>query len=279
MSTVKCNAKDPSSCRFHRPDAAVIAKAALDEAKANYADVDRRLNAGEEVGPEYTDARWAIDKAEEAYYGTTEGIADITEQMKNESDPEGKFILEMKLASAKYALADAERTNAINQRNGGSLVPEGKHTYEPGGIKSGGNSLWPTTTGSKYEEGLTANRVKTLVNADIKEAQKKNYLPKHVKFAVRSRGNQLSVQIIGAAPEQIYEDPKEMRRGNYTKQSRELLARVQGIVTAYQDTQYDVIESRTNYANFWDTVDYESTWEQQVRVEKEEKKAAAKASA
>lgn len=277
MSNVKCNAKDPSSCRYHRPDAGAVAKAARDEAKAALAEAERRMDEGDESGLDVLDARWNVDRAEEAYYGTEEGIKDITEQMANESDENEKFMLEMKLASAKYALADAERLNAINERNGGPLVPTGQHTYEVASVVSGGNDLWPETTGSKYQPNLRAINVKSLVNADIKEAQKKGYLPKHVKFAVRSYRDSLEVRIIGAAKEQVYNDPDEIRRFDYTKQGSELLERVQGIVYAYQNSQYDVIEVRTNFSNFHANVNYESDWEREMRVEKEAAKEAAKA--
>lgn len=279
MSTVKCNAKDPASCRYHRPDAGVIAKAALDEANRVFAEVDRRMDAGEDVINEYTDARWNVNLAEEAYYATEQGIAEITEQMANETNENEKFMLEMKLASAKYAHADAERQNAINERNGGPLIPEGNHSFEAASIKNDGDVYWPTTTGSKYQSGLRANQIKTLVNADIKEAQKKGYLPKQVKFAVRSHRDRLDVTIIGAAKEQIFNDPNETRHNDYTKQAQELLTRVKGIVGAYQYSQYDYIEGRTNSTNFWDHVSYESDWEKSLREEKEAEKLRVKAAA
>jgi hypothetical protein len=281
MSNVKCNAKDPASCRYHRPDAGEIALAALEGAKIALDDADRRLAAGEDNALEVLDLRWAVDRAEEAYYGTEMGVADIQNQMKHESDENEKFALEMKLANAKYALADAERLNAINERNGGPLIPAGSHTYEGGTVESGGNDLWPTSTGSKYQSGLRASQIKTLVNADIKEAQKKGYLPKHVKFAIRSRRDTLDVTIIGASKEQVYNNPDDVRRNDYTKQGSELLNRVQGIVRAYQYSQYDYIEGRTNSTNFWDHVNYESEWEKTLREEKEaaaaERKATKKA--
>jgi hypothetical protein len=277
MSNVKCNAKDPSACRYHRPDAGTVAKAALNEAKRVLADVERRANAGEDNVTEELDARWNVDKAEEAYYGTAEGIADITKQMEEETDANEKFVLEMKLANAKYALADAERENAINERNGGPLIPAGPHSYDVSGSTAGGDAYWPTSTGSKYEPSLRANKVKTLVNADIKEAQKKGYLPKQVKFAVRSHRDRLEVTIIGAAKEQVYNDPESGRRSDLTKQGRELLDRVQGIVRSYQYSQYDYIEGRTNSTNFWDQIDYESDWEKTRREEKEAEKLAKKA--
>lgn len=275
MSNVKCNAKDPSSCRYHRPDAGTVAKAALEGAKTLYADVQKRMDSGEEMVSEYYDARWELEKAENAYYGTEEGIADISARMEKETDESEKFGLEMKLASAKFALADAERQNAINARNGGPLIPA-EHTYTPGTIKAGGNSLWPEAVGSKYDSTLKTNQIKSRVNADIKEAQKKGYLPKNVEFALRSRGNSLYVTIVGAADEQVYEDPEEMRHNHYTKPARELLGRVEGMVRAYQSSQYDTIESRTNSTNFWDNVSYESNWEKNMRLEKEEKSAARK---
>lgn len=269
MNTVKCNAKDPSSCRYHRPDAGAVAKAALDEARSVLVKAERLSEIDENNVTAELDARWYVDKAEEAYYGTEMGIADIKSQMEKETDENEKFVLEMKLASAQYALADAERVNAINERNGGPLIPAGTHTYEAGTVKGGGNDLWPTSTGSKYEHGLRANQVKTLVNADIKEAQKKGYLPKHIKISVRSHRDRLEVTIMGAAKEQVYNDPDSMRRSDLTTQGRELMDRVQGIVSSYQDSQYDVIEGRTNHANFWETVNYESDWEKTRREEKE----------
>lgn len=277
MSNVKCNAKDPSACRYHRPDAGAVAKTALDEAKSVLAEIERRANAGEDNITEELDARWNVDKAEEAYYGTAEGIAEITKQMAEETDANEKFVLEMKLANAKYALADAERVNAINERNGGAIIPAGNHTYEVATVTSGGNDLWPTSTGSKYQRDLRANKVKTLVNADIKEAQKKGYLPKQIKFAVRSHRDRLEVTIIGAAKEQVYNDPESGRRSDLTKDGRELLDRVQGIVRSYQYSQYDYIEGRTNSTNFWDQISYESDWEKTRREEKEAEAAARKA--
>lgn len=277
MSNVKCNAKDPSACRYHRPDAGAVAKKALDDAKRVLAEVEGRARAGEDNVTEELDARWNVDKAEEAYYGTAEGIEDITKQMESESDKNEKFVLEMKLANAKYALANAERENAINERNGGPLIPAGNHTYEVAGSTNDGDVYWPTSTGSKYQRDLRANKVKTLVNADIKEAQKKGYLPKQIKFAVRSHRDRLEVTIIGASKEQIYNDPEEARRSDLTKQGRELLDRVQGIVRSYQYSQYDYIEGRTNSTNFWDQIDYESDWEKTRREEKEAEKSAKKA--
>lgn len=269
MNTVKCNAKDPNSCRFHRPDAGVIAKAELEDKKTALAGLERRLSSGEDIGIEYHDARWAVETAETAYYGTAMGVADITEQQEKETDENKKFELEMKLFSAKHALAETERMNAINERNGGPLIPAGTHAYEEGHVSSGGNDLWPTTTGSKYERGMRAAQVKTRVNADIKEAQKKGYLPKQIKFSVRSSGDRLDVQIIGAAPEQIYNDAESQRNYDRTKQADELLSRVKTIVYSYQDSQYDVIEGRTNHTNFWESINFESSWDKSQREAKE----------
>jgi hypothetical protein len=269
MNTVKCNAKDPSSCRYHRPDAGAVAKAALDEAKSALVEAERLSEVDESNVTEELDARWKVDKAEEIYYATEEGIKEIKEKISNETNEGEKVSLEMKLTFAQYALADAERTNAINVRNGGALIPAGTHTYEVGSVTGGGNDLWPTATGSKYERGLRAQQVKTKLNADFKEAQKKGYLPKQIKFAATSHRDRLEVKIIGAANEQIYNDPDTMRRSDLTPQGRELLERVNGMVSSYQDTQYDVIEGRTNHANFWESVGYETDWDKSRREEKE----------
>lgn len=281
MSNIKCNAKDPSACRYHRPGASVLALASLEEARSKLDDLNRRMDADEDVVMEVLDARWNVDRAEEAYYGTAAGVDDIKQQMENETDENEKFSLEMKLASAQYALADAERVNAINERNGGTLIPAGVHGFEESSIANDGDPYWPTSTGAKYQRDMRTPQVKANVNADIKEAQKKGYLPTHVKFNVRSRGNSLDVTIIGAAKEQVFNDPENSRRNDYTKQGSELLSRVQGIVSAYQYSQYDSIEGRTNSTNFWDHVKYESDWEKTRREEKEavaaENKAAKKA--
>jgi hypothetical protein len=277
MNTVKCNAKDPSSCRYHRPDASVIALAQLEEARSALVEAQRRSDIDEDKVTEELDARWNVDQAEEVYYATEAGIADIKAQMANETNPNEKFMLEMKLASAQYAMADVERINAINERNGGPLIPAGQHSFAAGHVSGGGDDLWPTSTGSKYQRDLRANQIKTLVNADIKEAQKKGYLPKHIKFVVRSHRDKLDVTIIGAAKEQVYNDPDSPRRNDFTKQGSELLNRVQHIVRSYQYSQYDYIEGRTNMTNFWDHVDYESDWDKTRREEKEATAAARKA--
>ena len=271
MSTVKCNAKDPSTCRYHRPDAATTAKVALSAAQERLTSVEKRMNDGEDVISEYYDARWEVDNAEKAYYGTEEGIADITKQMNDEADESKKFDLEMKLAAAQFALADAERMNAIDERNGGPLIPLGQHSYEVPTVTAGGNELWPQATGSKYDSSLTPSQIKTKLNADFKEAQKKGYLPKQLKFVSRSRRDVIEVTIVGAADEQIYNDTEEMRRNDYTKPADELLKRVKGMVDAYQNSQYDMVEARTNYTNFWDRVDFETNWQKDLRLEKEAK--------
>lgn len=273
---MKCNAKDPSACRYHRPDAGTVAQAQLTVARAVRVNMEARFNAGEDVGIAYWNARWEEDQAERIYYATNQGIAEISNEIEKETDPNKRSDLEMKKFAAEYHLAEQERSNAIDARHGGPLIPAVSSEYAVQGGQTGGNDLWPTFTGSKYEPGLTAAKIKTRLNADIKEAQKAGYLPKHVGYSLRSRGNSLEVRITGAHDEQVYEDPDEPQHNRLTDNAKKLRDRLTGMVNAYEYSQYDEVEGRTNFTNFYSNVNFESGWERSLREEKELKKLEAK---
>lgn len=277
MNTVKCNAKDPSSCRYHRPDAGQLAKQELDTAREVYDATYKASNGGSDYNQVWR-AKEALKEAENTYYVTEAGIADLEQQIAAQPDEDSRFELMWKKTDAEYRKVEIERKNAIDEEHGGPLIPTEDDLYSEASTKKSGNHLWPETTGSKYDPSLRASQIKVLVNKDIKDAQRAGHLPRQLKFAVRASRNHLSLRIIGAGDAQIFNDAEEKARHDMTDEAKELRRRAQNIVYAYNHEQYDQIEGRTNSTNFYSDVDFESSWEKESRQRKADEKLAAKSS-
>ena len=278
----QCKAKNPETCRYHKPNADTIAYSAMLEAKAHLTEVAQRYietqqtNPGYESYTEYMQAKHAVEDAENEYYATNSGLADLLLKMEKLDPEDPKLdILKHKMEVAKWNIAEQEKRNEIDNAAGGPLIPGEDYTYVPPTFTGGGNELWPETTGSNYDRNLRGVQLKARINAEFKKAQKEGYLPKHLKFKITSRGNSVTCCIIGATDEQLYSDPNSKSYYDRTEESKELEHRAEVILSSFNHTQYDEIEGRRNYGHFWDRVEFENSWDRERRLAREAAKAKA----
>lgn len=271
MTVIKCNAIQPATCRFHKPNAGFDARQVWEKAEklAN----DSLAKAGRDNDAEayevFLQARADADEAETIFYATTDGLAKLDEEIANIDNPDARHTLEMQRDISQWHLAEAEETNRIDNLYGGPLIPKrSTDGYVLPSVKRGGDALWPTSEGSKYDSEDTVLNVKKKVNADIKEAVKKGFLPAHVTFQVKSSGNRLSVTLCDVADEQLYRFPEEKRYNDYTTSAHELKNRVELIVGAYNKYQYDYVEGRRNVTKFWEKISFEDDWNKEERLAK-----------
>jgi hypothetical protein len=272
MSTIRCQAKDPANCRYHAPNAAANAFAQLKVEEKKLASITDQT--------EYLEQAYVVEEAREAYESTPDGLISVAMKAEDasrdygEDSPEAQN-MKYRLRVAEYNVEKAEKKAKVDEEAGGPLIPLTPSTYVPAGARAGGDHLWPQTTGNKYEPGMRTQQIAARIRGDIKEAQAKNFLPKHLKYKVNNSGDSLRVTIIGASNAQVidgYEysvDNGESFGREETSEAREHKQRVSQIVGAYKNSQYDEIEGRTNYTNYWSTVDYEDDWAKEKREEKE----------
>jgi hypothetical protein len=265
MPVITCKAKDPAHCRFHRPNSGQAALMKLNKAQI-------ALEAANASGSysDRLDARYAVDQLQELYNGTPDGMAKLTEKIKNETDESAKRELERELEAAEWHVSEAEEKNAVDEAAGGPLIPYGDSDFVPPFYTGGGDELWPETTGPYYKLRLDNETVTAKVKADIRDAQKAGYLPKQVKFKMTSRRGRMKIEIQNAADEQVWEDNDSNSYSNrFTSEAEELRSRVDNIANAYSHTQYDVIEGRTNISHHTVGVQFESKFKRKYRQEKE----------
>lgn len=274
MTVLKCNAKDPNTCRYHRPNAGYIELQRWQKAekvasimleKANRLQDDSAYN-------KFLEARAEADEAQEVYYATPDGYAKLEEEIAIVEDPSVLHTLKLQKDISLYYLQEAERRNLIDSEYGGTLKPHPDSHYVIPTIEHGGDAYWPTSKGSKYDSSLKVGQIKTKLNADIKDAIKNGYLPAHVKYIVTARDRRLTVTIANVADEQLYNVPEEKRWGDFTPDAQELKARVSTLVNAYNSTQYDTLEGRRNLTHFWESIDFEDDWRRDFRMKKEAEK-------
>jgi hypothetical protein len=267
MSIINCKAQNANTCRFHRPNAGAIAFASWKKSEVKLEEAKVALVRGDETAhSDFMDARYHADTAEEVYYGTNDGLISLLTKLETTSDPMEKYTLEQKVEIAKYHVQEQELANEIDNAAGGPLIPaQVADTYTPPKIFGGGNDLWPESKGSNYDSSLSNVKIKTLIGLDLKEAQKKGYLPRHVQLKLRASKGNISVKIIGVPANQIYNDPDEQRLSDMTPNARELKSRITTIVNSYNDIQHDHIEGRRNQSTFWENISYETDWEKQSR--------------
>jgi len=263
----QCKAQDPATCRYHHPNAGAEAFSAWKEAEKKIDVAKKAIARGDESGhADFMNARYEADRAEETYYGTGDGLIYLHLKRDETTDPVEKYALDTLIVTAKYHVREQEHANEIDNKAGGPLIPARiSHSYTPAFITEGGSPLWKEHTGSNYDSKLTNVVIKSRISSDIKEAQKKGYLPKHVQMKLSTRDGHINVRIVGVPNEQIYNDPETQRLSDLTPNARELKQRISTIVNSYNRTQQDEIEGRRNMTNFWENIDYETDWERERR--------------
>lgn len=278
MSAIKCQAKNPATCRYHKPTASIEALKKVNELRKEYRVEMSRLVVSEhldglgEFNQEHLfDLKTRLQEAEEVYDATPEGIAALSDAITRTEDPNVKERLEYRKNVATWRLEEAERKAAFDAKHGGPLIPEGTPTYTPAGVQHGGNHLWPETVGNKYSPEMTLTQVKSNINKDIKEAQKGNYLPKNVDFDIRARSGSLRVTIY-APPALVREEVNSNGYQGTLPDAMELKDRVENIVAAYNRTQYDEIEGRRNTGKFWENVSFADSWDFELRDKRKQAK-------
>lgn len=282
MSTIRCQAKDPATCSFHRPNAGKVELVKFTAAKQELAAAKKAVNENPNDPvtnnhARYLDAQYALGEAEDAYYATPAGLEDLRNQMNNTDDASELRQLLSRVELAEWQVAAAEKQNEIDNAAGGPLIPAGESTYKVPSATHGGNELWPETVGGKYDSTLKTRDIATKLSQDYKQAQKEGYLPKHVKFKVspNSSRRRIKVTIIGASDEQIYEE-RENNNGMtvYNSKALELRSRADAMLDVYNKKQYDEIEGRTNMTKYWSHIEFETDWDKSRRLEREAKSAA-----
>lgn len=275
-TAVKCRSENPAKCRFHAPNAGVKAKAHLEAVQQQLKTYERRLESPVKAPTEQDyvnvqETKWELQNAEDAYYGTPEGLKELeTKMAAAEPDSSEYYDLKFRRDLSEAQVRENEMKMQADALYGGPLIPYEKSSYKVPSSFSDGDELWPTTTGEKYDPNLTVRNIATNLTADFKKAQKEGYLPSHLKFKVSpdSSRARIKVTIIGADDSQIWDDSGSYPL--YTKDGYELKKRVEQIFGAYRKSQYDVIEGRTNYTTYWGSVEYETKWETEQRQQREE---------
>lgn len=277
MSTaIKCQSKNPAQCRFHAPNAGAKAFARLETAQKQLRTYEHRLESPVKAPTEQDyvnvqEAKWELQNAEDAYYGTPEGLKELEDKIaKAEPDSSEYYDLKFRRDLSEAQVHENEIKMNNDARFGGPLIPYDQSSYKVPASFSDGDSLWPVTTGEKYDPNLSTRQIATNLSADFRQAQKEGFLPPHLKFKVspNSAHNKIKVTIIGAHDSQIWDDSNSYPL--YTKEAYELKNRVERIFGAYRRLQYDVIEGRTNSTTYWGQVEYETPYQAQTRKEREE---------
>lgn len=271
MITVKCQSKNPSQCRYHAPDASEVARRNLAVANLNLAGKQLAMQRGESVSySELSYAQGEADRALEIYEATPEGVDELF--AKHEAAEKGSsewFDIGFRLDMAAARVIENEAKTTLDAQYGGSLIPSEESTYKLPGYVSSGDSLWPVTTGEKYDPDLSTRQIATNLSADFKRAQKEGYLPKHLKFKVspNSARGRISMTIMGAGDVQVWEDNSN-GFSTFTPDARELYDRANIIFGAYRKVQSDTVEGRTNSTNYWGIIEFESEADKRRREDK-----------
>jgi hypothetical protein len=264
MTQIKCQAKNPSACRFHKPNAGAQARYALAKAESKFIAMETHHTDSYSA---IMDAKWAFEEAQEDYYGTAEGLSILQDKLKAATTDQEVALLSMHIDAAQYRVAEAEIANQLDNEAGGSLVSTPDPNFEAPTFVAGGDPLWPTTTGSKYQSKMWPNTHLRLVKEDLKAAQKAGYLPKHLKFKFNSRRGKHSVTIIGAADKQVWGSDDTF--SHLTPAANELIARSKKITNAYSHVQYDHVEGRNNLDIRTVPVAFENPYARAARLKRE----------
>jgi len=271
MTTVpKCQAKNPALCvdpqcpekQFH----AGVSRAARNNVIAATSKVVRASTPDEMFA-----ARTALETAQFEFNSTREGIKELEEAYADATDDFEKGKLYAHLEMAKERFATKYGDSKVDTSND-ALIPSGEHTYDVPTYTTEDpsdpnyNAYYPSTVGSKYTGYRPVTEIIKDVRNDIKEAQDKGYLPKHLRFSVKkgsagSWSSAIDIDIQGASDAKIYTTQKD-RWGEDaqtdTPEAKELRNRVEIIAKAYN-------QSRTN-----SQIDYfDETYYTHVRIEDE----------
>lgn len=281
MSAIRCQAKDPANCSYHSPNAGSIQHAKYEDAKVKMQEAVKMIVDGRGSQSEYNaylDAKSNLEHTQGAYHATPEGIAHLEKEISEAEGPSQKRDLEDQLEIAQYHVKEAERQNGIDNEAGGSIASKDDFVYDVPSYVRSGDKLWPETTGSKYDATLNTRAIATKLSADLKEAQRGGYLPRHLKFKVSpdSSSRNIRVTIIGASQAQIYDEVENNNGYSVpTSQADELQIRVGNLTDAYNRKQFDSVEGRVNRTKYWSSVEFERDSDKSNRVERE-KAATAK---
>jgi len=215
------------------------------EARGHYFDAQKTLFAASNFN-EVTEARANLHAAEKTMDATPEGVRSLKLLASTSDD---KF----ERAGLRKRLEEAEKNLAVRSGKTGDLstedlplIPAVKHTYEVPEYKVlNSDDSYPATVGSKYTKYMPAKEVTAAVRLDLKEAQKKGYLPSHLKYSVTTKDNAVRVEIKGIPDSKIYKDKDARRRDDvYHADALELEKRVRGIAGAYN---YSRSQIQTDY--------------------------------
>ena len=246
MTTIpKCQAKNPALCvdpqcpekQFHRE----VSRNALNTYMGAL-----RVSDSATTAEELFAARADVIVARDNYFSTREGIQSLEEAYADSDDEFEKAKLAADLVKAKESFAARFGGNVVAEVESGPLIPEGEHSYDVPTFKrdEDSNDYYPATTGSKFGGHRPITEIAKDIRGDLKEAQAKGYLPKHLKFSVTvdkgSWTSSVQVEVQGGTDEQIYSPEKDTwGHAKFSEDAKELKKRVEGIAAAYN-------QSRTN---------------------------------
>lgn len=293
---IKCQAKDPTTCRYHGTQSGsqqfqILVNAQKTELAVGteYRDLLRKhaqnnTNADNDpyvqnTARKYFEAKKNVENAEDAYNATTEGLLILQNQLDRTTDGLAWNIIKLKQDRAKIVLKEHEASLAKENNKEPAhepLAPE-EYVYVPPTLETKDITYWPVTTGSNYDPELRGPQLKARINAELKKAQKEGYLPRSAKFSLTSRRNSIHCEIRNLPDVSVSIEPEDIYHSRLTPEATELKNRVSLIVNSFNNYQYDEIEGRRNRTHFWDFVGFESPWARTQRFDEEQKKAKRKA--
>lgn len=228
-------------------------------------------------------------EAIKVYDTTSEGLAELEKQVTSATDEVDKKYLEARLEAAQIQAAqieaDAQKEWEAAEAGfaTGSIALSDNHTYDAPTFKVVGDDIYAPTVGSKYTGYRPSSEIAKNVRADLKEAQAKGYLPKHLTFSVTSDtysgGQAVRVEIRGVTDDQQFSGENLGGRfGDLTPEVVELRKRVDGIASAYNSQcirgEIDYFQSMY-YANISVESNHGRQWREKEAAVAKEKRATA----
>jgi len=247
MSNLKCKAKIPANCPYHGAKKVEEARNAMLAATQKVA-VSTTLD-------ELREAKADLAMANESYDATNEGQRKL-QVMISDADSIEAAALTKRLQKAEAHAKEAEDKNARSQKStkipsaalakankNNELVPlvfPKDHTYDAPTYEVVGEDFYAPTVGSKFTKWRHVAEIAKDVRSDLKEAEKKGYLPQGLKYSVKidtySGGQSIRVEIHDAKEEDIYDGVDPYGRAKRSENAKELEKRVGGIVGAYSSS-------------------------------------------
>lgn len=255
------------NCKWHSPSGVASARRELDTA------INKVLNSSSYE--ELASAKEALQEANARYDATSDGIEALKTAIADTDDTLEKANLQSRLNRAKTRLDEVEKeqealwSQTNNSATDFSNFMNTEHSYKVPTFetKQSANQPFPITYGSNYNPELSTTQTATAIRQELKEAQKKGFLPTDVEYKlVKTGGNSYYISIRGL------KDADTHPRAGYTPAARELSKRVTMIGKSFT---YDASALQADYVQRSMTIysKIESDEDRESRVRDEKRKA------